>query len=915
MLNIIITAIFLISNIIHAQDTASSTDSASSDTTIYTLTPSQVLFYDTLTGGSTDAGSWNSNTLEYQAGTAADNTTNLNYTRAQIEAQNQVKDAITSQTTDLTSALATQTTNITGSIEGTTAAVGTEGDETQQTLVTMIGQTNRILEYYLKNTPAMIRKGLYGTEGLNTVKLKAIEQTLPDPVATLVKTQQEISATFNPFNPSGQPPERANIELDKKIRGAFAGMSEIVIPNGASSKNRYEYTARLLSKLLYPVILGGQEAGTNGAVPAMSNIVEITRPGGSLTDGGQISSAFVKPATPENNIAININSETAAGEKDKSALTKALSDDDFKKAAEVYIQLSNLKHRYDNCLKQFQKDTSGPATSAATAGSGSGPDYIIANTTGLKAPCKKDDTQCINISPECGPIMEASNLTGQEKINAKYANGWAQLITDTEATISNSINISTPQDTSEDSETIDNGFVTCSGNGEVKQACQSANLTLATLTRSYQKSLSLKGSGVNKSIYAQNYEQSYTDKSIIKTMKPHVGNFKDGLKDPLNSLYAYLFLKLEQSLMTAETQTAPSATSQSGASAGTKGTTDGSTSLEKANFPSYSNYMQNETYEKASANDPSLLECTDAGGVPKPIITEGKSPDTFSALQYIDSMSKMDGNSSLKIEGIPIPLDWEDGNGNKNQIVLAFGAWVPLTKLKSEGTAELKQFNYKVSDQYYIAGKSPDVTETTYSKRPGFYQSFESSIDTKLSKETSALLGKTTAYSTLIYPYQQRNTKYAFSCKSLTNNANKATRTVYMTPIQAMKQSSSWRLKNTYWRNSVATMDTNNLLREMLFLLAEMRQMQFEQYLQLQKGTTLSAAQVASASAGASAMDGLMGGSNDAENYLVGRKQSSMPGPAADAASNATDTASAAMGSMDASGALGNSIGSTGAPS
>jgi len=378
------------------------------------------------------------------------------------------------------------------------------------------------------------------------------------------------------------------------------------------------------------------------------------------------------------------------------------------------------------------------------------------------------------------------------------------------------------------------------------------------------------------------------------------------LQDPLNSLYAYLFLKLEQSIIGDSDTT----TSTSSSTTSTSTTSTTSTSTEdpnKASFPSYSNFIQSETYETTTTgSDSELLECTETTGVPAPVITIGNSPNTFSAMQYIDSMSKMNSSAGLKIEGIPIPLDWQDGNGNKYQIVLIAGAWVPLGKKKTETTAGLKQFNYKVGT-YYLAGKSSDVTETTYSKRPGFYQSFEAGIDTKIDNETSAMLGKTTAYSTLLYPYQQRNTKYAFSCSSLTNNASKSTRTVYMTPIQAMKQSSSWRLKNTYWRNGVATMDTNNLLREMLFLLAEMRQMQFEQYLQMEKNNTLAAAQVASSSAGAAAMDNIMGGSNDLENYLIGRKQNSTPGPAGDAASDSTESASSAMGAVDSSGATGDS--------
>jgi hypothetical protein len=93
----------------------------------------------------------------------------------------------------------------------------------------------------------------------------------------------------------------------------------------------------------------------------------------------------------------------------------------------------------------------------------------------------------------------------------------------------------------------------------------------------------------------------------------------------------------------------------------------------------------------------------------------------------------------------------------------------------------------------------------------------------------------------------------------------------------------------------------------MLFLLAEMRQMQFEQYLQMEKNNTLAAAQVASSSAGAAAMDNIMGGSNDLENYLIGRKQNSTPGPAGDAASDSTESASSAMGAVDSSGATGDS--------
>jgi len=833
---------------------------------------SDVLFYDTMTGGNSSPGTWDTTSATFSS-TAT-----------------QEKEATQSATTEKTST------------EESTTTVTTDTKPADGALVKVVEKTNKILEFYLKQTPSLIRKGIYGSEGLSAIKMKAIEQTLPDPVAAMVKTQQEITAAINPFNPSGQSLGKAALELENKIRDSFAGINLIVTADGSNSTNRYEYTARLLTKLLYPVIKGGKGPGTAGQPATLEGILEQTK------TSEQIHTAFVSSTTPEDNITLNIDTGSITGEKESAALKAALSDANFKKAAEVFILLTNLKYRFENCYQSFQKESSGGAMDSASSASTGGPQYVIANEKGLgKDPCKKEDTACINKSLECGPIIEGSFMTIPEAGAAKFANGWAQLITDTESIISEKIAISNPGEITATPDGSNAGFLTCEDSSDIKKTCQSINFTLAKLTKNFQKSLSLKASGSEKSVYQQEYKEDYSDRSILKKIKPHVGNFNDSMKDPLNSLYAYLFLKLED-LLSASKSKANAQPLSTTSPASTEEPDNKSTSSNEVNagsFPSYAQYIQSETYDTKAEQDTSMLECTNVDELKPDGIKAIQSGNTVSALQFIDSISQLRSKTNLKIDGIPIPLDWQDGNGNKFQIVLAAGAWIPLVKSKDEsGNKSLSQFKYEASKSasLYIVGKSADVTETTSSKRPGFYQDFENEIKSKIDKETSAMLGKTTAYSSLLYPYQQRSSMYKFSCTSLSNNTDKKQRTVYMTPIQAMKQSSTWRLKNTNWRNSIATMDTNNLLREMIFLLAEMRQMQFEQYLQMQKGNTLAAAQVASSSAGAAAASGAMGGSDYVSSYVTGRKQDTTPGPAASSANNATESATSAVGNMDTGG-------------
>ena len=74
--------------------------------------------------------------------------------------------------------------------------------------------------------------GLYGTRGLNLAKMRAIDQTLPDALAPLVKTQQNIAAVLDPLNPSGRD-LAAQGPLDKKVRDSFAGVNDLVMPGGS----------------------------------------------------------------------------------------------------------------------------------------------------------------------------------------------------------------------------------------------------------------------------------------------------------------------------------------------------------------------------------------------------------------------------------------------------------------------------------------------------------------------------------------------------------------------------------------------------------------------------------------------------------------------------------------------------------
>ena len=102
------------------------------------------------------------------------------------------------------------------------------------------------------------------------------------------------------------------------------------MPGGVPASNRYEYTAKLLLKLLYPQVKGGKPVGADA--PAIKEALE------TKNDSKGIATQFMAPSDPAYNIEFNYGSSPTeeSEESAKKALTTAIGDDKPKSSKYLY---------------------------------------------------------------------------------------------------------------------------------------------------------------------------------------------------------------------------------------------------------------------------------------------------------------------------------------------------------------------------------------------------------------------------------------------------------------------------------------------------------------------------------------------------------------------------------------------------
>ncbi|GEM_PF-2553225 len=852
-------------------------DPTSSDSTLDTWAQSMAQDqYQTATNTATTA----TNTTAMKNTLDTLSTTATNQLTKQTTMNNNLTTLITDQQAT-TAAINTQGGRVTSAISSAQTEINAEGDETQQALVTMIGRTNKLLQHYLSKTPEMIRLGIYGSKGLNASRMNSIAQTLPDPLAITVKTQQNMMALIDPFNPSARAAGAVS-NSDAKVMSAYSGLKDLNFPSVMSAGNIYEYTTIMLTNLFYPLIKGGRSG---------DDIVDVDF---YADKSERVVTKWIKVAEPENNVSRNFTGTH------KQRIESALQNENFKKTAKLFIRLKNLQHRYKNCSENWQTKPSGSGTSVDTSSS-SKPSYIFSNEDGLK-----NDKAKTRAKAECGPVTNNTTLTDAGIINSfKYANGFPAIIEDSDTWLED-LQITSPKEILKGGSNMESGFIDCNSSDGAKtldgfQACKALNYNIANVIDIYRSSLSLneKGSAYASALGSGSGANSSVSFDLLKTLKPHLSSMETALDSATGAAYTYAFYELELML-----------SGRKPPKSGDNKQADGSLGA----FPGMSTYIDKKTYvADSSKGSLTMLECVDQT-VAKPKTTQFATKDTSSAAGFIDSITGLQDPNSILISGLPVWDNFDD-QGKKYMAVLAAGAFVPLSKPStSSGNAEMDQYLYPIrtgSAQYYFAGKDAASTDKTGSTRPSIKTKYKSAAKGKLQSSAKSLITKVAAYTALQGPYDMRNTEYTYSCKSLNKNSGPAAnKTLKMTPMQAMQLSSTWRMSSSAWRSSIATMDTNNLLREIAYLLAEMRQQQFESYLQDQRILIMTTANVAQSAASADAAAAFGGDDpkKDADDYTVGRESPSVPGggnesadnQGAEGASSAADAASGATEGMSA---------------
>lgn len=793
-------------------------------------------------------------------------------------------------------------TNLTGTISGVRTEVDNEGDQTQNTIITMVGRTNKILEHYLAKVPEMVRKGMYNTDELDAPSFETMLMTLPDKAADLTLSNGSMIASINPLDPTNNPSPMTvvNENAQASIIDAFAGTAKIAKPVGQAS-NKLRYAANLLAKSLYPVVKGSKPTEGSGLTTS-SDAIYYKR--GAETN---IYSKFLAPATVDDNISI-------LESNDKTLMDNFFSNEQIKTAANTFILIKGLEAKMNECFDHFQQD---PKAKTSNKDGDSGVSYsVFESAAALKDSDEhKDKIHKMN----CGPMI----LDGTaEIIGNKFGNGWGTITQDLNTIYSTKTSWGNAGKIAR-GELIPTGendlFIDCRKNSIVDSSCASLNTAIAGLWNKMHEEF-FKDDNTKKisGVVQDTSDDGLTKYNVLK-MKNTLPSYKSYLQNASTALYAYLYSELSNYI---------------DVDAKAKITNQQALGREYAPFPSFDNFFNPQSYHKrvknqtivktptvpmttsvttsANAryglNSTNMLNCVSQSpqfGPPERIDND----KTDLIFKYLSHIAGLSSNPSLDLPQILIPMDYSDG-ASKFQVVLYGGGFF---QLEMNPTSAHKRFVSDSTDKdgkFIAATKKGEATKTT-NKRNKFLNDLRIKQADELSKLESIMMSKTSALSNLLFAYDQRSSKYTYTCKSRQSMASKVTADtkVQLTPMEGMVHNTRWRLTNSEWKNAVQSMDKTNLARQQLYLMSEMYEMQFQQYAMLERIMTLMSIQVGQTAATAANMSGMMGdgAKNAADSYLAGRFKAGVGGAAGDKASEAKEGATMQADDVSSStGSIGN---------
>ncbi|UTC24437.1 hypothetical protein MMH89_04290 [Candidatus Comchoanobacter bicostacola] len=205
------------------------------------------------------------------------------------------------------------------------------------------------------------------------------------------------------------------------------------------------------------------------------------------------------------------------------------------------------------------------------------------------------------------------------------------------------------------------------------------------------------------------------------------------------------------------------------------------------------------------------------------IFTEEKEVDSIALMKEV-------AKSMTGMGTVPLPFLRGLPNGGTEKEVKVLASGVRLTFKKSSGfwVASLPGNKRKV-------GLTHDVMTKIQSDRQSIRSSIEQSRKTLTDMAIQSFLKKTSSYGIIEDIINLRGNKQVYKGQGTEIQA---------TPMEIIAHNSSWRLmasKTDSWMDSIATMDTANLLREIAVLQAQNLQMQYFIFAEQQKTNFLNA--------------------------------------------------------------------------
>ncbi len=243
------------------------------------------------------------------------------------------------------------------------------------------------------------------------------------------------------------------------------------------------------------------------------------------------------------------------------------------------------------------------------------------------------------------------------------------------------------------------------------------------------------------------------------------------------------------------------------------------------------------------------------------------TPKAKAAKQFLEIMSGSESAGQVFVPGIPFPYD-QSGKDGSRQVISEAGATMVLVSTKSSKSKKSAPFisdiiqasiGFGLSGKFVVAIANDDGM-TTNTDRQNYYKKLNTDIQKYQANKIKGLASKSFALGVMHDFAAERST-------SLKTSAGFS-----ITPMQIILQNGSWRLRDSQWSNSIKTMDNDNLLREIAYMLAEQQFLMTEQLVALKEIKFLKAmssmTEAEVPSFGSGSMSGIK---NQITNYIAGR--------------------------------------------